>query len=383
MRLLTHTFIITVLFLILTGCGLKNKDENSHPLFKRAVKAQNSNELGLAIAYFNRYLSLNPESSKTHLRLASIYDENLGQPLRAVYHYERFIEYSPNSPEADSVKKWKEAALRKYYFKARQKFNDPEDVNVLQNTLFLTEQELKKNKFELKKIRALQKKLIKYARQVRDNEKILKAKLNSLQSAHQHTLDEMKKIREELKEKAAVKEVKKEDKKESKKESKKEKSEEDKTTEKVEKKAEKPVEKKAEKKEEKKDEKAETKKVEKKVVKPEIKKVSKKEVKKEKETKPLAIIPKAIPDAPPFVIKTTDKPKDKKEKAEIKVDKPEVEIDLDYQTYTVQKGDSLSGISRKFYGSSKYYKRIFEANRNIIPSEKALRPGQVLKIPRL
>ena len=373
MRLLTHIFIIAVLFLSLTGCGLKNKDENSHPLFKRAVKAQNSNELGLAIAYFNRYLSLNPESSKTHLRLASIYDENLGQSLRAVYHYERFLEYSPNSPEADSVKKWKEAALRKYYFKVRQKLNDPEDVNVLQNTLFLTEQELKKNKFELKKIKALQKKLIKYARQVRDNEKILKAKLNSLQAAHQHTLDEMKKIREELKEKTAVKEVKKEDKKEIKKE----KSEEDKTTEKVEKKAEKP----AEKKEEKKDEKAETKKVEKKVVKTEVKKEDKKEVKKE--TKPLAIIPKAVPDAPPFVIKTTNKPKDKKEKTEIKVDKPEVEIDLDYQTYTVQKGDSLSGISRKFYGSSKYYKRIFEANRNIIPSEKALRPGQVLKIPRL
>ena len=370
MKLLIHIFITAVLFLNLTGCGLKNKDESSHPLFKRALKAQNSNELDLAIKYFNRYLSLNPESSKTHLKLASIYDENLDQPLRAVYHYERFLEYSPNSPEAESVKKWKEAALRKYYFKARRKFNDPEDVNMLQNTLFLTEQELKKNKFELKKIKSLQEKLIKYARQLRDNEKIMKAKLNSLQSAHQNTLDEMKKIREELKEKSAVKEEKKEVKKEVK----------ENPAEKVEKKTEKLVEKK----EEKKAEKTEVKKEEKKVVKPEVKKEDKtevkKEVKKEKETKPLAIIPKAVPDAPPFVIKKTDKAK---EETEIKVVKPEAEIDLDYQNYTVQKGDSLSSISRKFYGSAKYYKLIFEANREIIPSEKALRPGQVLKIPRL
>lgn len=369
MKLLIHIFITAVLFLSLTGCSLKNKDENSHPLFKRAVKAQDSNELGLAIAYFNRYLSLNPESSKTHLRLASIYDENLDKPLRAVYHYERFLEYSPNSPEADSVKKWKEAALRKYYFKVRRKLNDPEDVNVLQNSLFLTEQELKKNKFELKKIKSLQKKLIKYARQLRDNEKILKSKLNSLQAAHQQTLDEMTEIREELKEKSAVKEEKEEVKEE--------KTEKDKTAEKVEEKTEKNET------EKKKAEKVESKKENKKAVKTEIKKEEKKEKEVKKATKPLAIIPKAAPTAPPFVIKTTNKPEVKKEETEIKVDKTEPGIDLDYRTYTVQKGDSLSGISRKFYGSSKYYKIIFEANRKIIPSEKSLRPGQVLKIPRL
>lgn len=351
--------MIAVLFLGLTGCGLKSKDESSHPLFKRAVKAQNSNELGLAIGYFNRYLSLRPDSSRTHLRLAAIYDENLDQPLRAVYHYERFLEYSPNSPETGSVKKWKEAALRKYYFKIRQKFNDPEDVNMLQNTLFLSEQELKKNKFELKKIKSLQKKLIQYARQVRDNERILKAKLSSLQAAHKQTLEEMEKIRKELKEKAIIKEVKKEDKKEN--------IDKDKTTEKV------------DKKDEKKAVKVEIKKEKKEVVKPEVKEKGKKEEK----SKPLAMIPKAVTTAPPFVIETTDKTEVKKEKTEIKVDRPEVEIDLDYRTYTVQKGDSLSNISRKFYGSSKYYKLIFEANRKIIPSEKALRPGQVLKIPRL
>ena len=330
MKLLIHIFMIAVLFMGLTGCGLKSRDESSHPLFKRAVKAQKSNELKVAIDYFNRYLALRPDSSVTHLRLASIYDENLDQPLRAVYHYERFLEFAPNSPEAGDVKKWRNAAFKKYYFKIRQKLNDPENVGVLQNTLYLTEQELKKNKLELKKIKSIQKKLIQYARETRNNEKILKAKLSDLQATHQKTLDEMKKLREELKEKLAPEEKKKEEKEAKKKE-------------------------------------------EKKIIKPEEK----------KESKSLQIIPKAVVIAPPFVTQKADNPEVKPEKTEIKTDNPEVKINAEERTYTVEKGDSLSSISRKMYGSAKYYKRIFEVNRETIPSEKALRPGQVLKIPRL
>ncbi len=347
MKLLIHIFMIAVLFMGLTGCGLKSRDENSHPLFKRAVKAQKSNELKVAIDYFNRYLALRPDSSVTHLRLASIYDENLDQPLRAVYHYERFLEFAPNSPEAGDVKKWRDAAFKKYYFKIRQKLNDPEDVGVLQNTLYLTEQELKKNKLELKKIKSIQKKLIQYARETKNNEKILKTSLSSLQAVHQRTLDEMKKLSEELKEKSAPKENKKEE-KEAETVSK-DKPEEIKTTEKVKTKE------------------------EKKIIKPEVK----------KESKSLPIIPKAVVTAPPFITKKADNLEVKPEITEIKTDNPKVKINAEERTYTVEKGDSLSSISRKMYGSAKYYKRIFEVNRETIPSEKALRPGQVLKIPRL
>lgn len=51
------------------------------------------------------------------------------------------------------------------------------------------------------------------------------------------------------------------------------------------------------------------------------------------------------------------------------------------RTYTVQAGDTLSKISREMYGSSGRWKEIFDANRSILPSQNALRPGQVLKIP--
>ncbi|MDD5597943.1 MAG: hypothetical protein PHV82_08365 [Victivallaceae bacterium] len=182
----------------LAGCGLKSKEEESHPLFKRAVKAQNAKEIKLAVEYFQRYLVVNPESSKTHLMLASIYDETLDKPLQAVYHYERFLEFAPNSPEAENVRKWLEAAKKKYYYRARKEYNDPEDVAALQDTLYTTEQELKKYKLELTKTQSLQKKLLIYARQVHNSEKKLTSELAVLQAAHNKTLAQTAELKAKL-----------------------------------------------------------------------------------------------------------------------------------------------------------------------------------------
>lgn len=51
------------------------------------------------------------------------------------------------------------------------------------------------------------------------------------------------------------------------------------------------------------------------------------------------------------------------------------------QTYIVEKGDSLMVISKKFYGSSKHYKYIFEANKDTLKSPSSVRIGQKLIIP--
>jgi len=50
----------------------------------------------------------------------------------------------------------------------------------------------------------------------------------------------------------------------------------------------------------------------------------------------------------------------------------------EYETYTVQKGDTLSSIGRK-YGLT--WKQIYEANRSVLPSPESIQPGQKLRIP--
>ena len=51
-------------------------------------------------------------------------------------------------------------------------------------------------------------------------------------------------------------------------------------------------------------------------------------------------------------------------------------------TYTVQAGDTLSAIARKFLGDSNEYMVIFNANRDQLSDPDKIKPGQVLKIPQ-
>jgi nucleoid-associated protein YgaU len=53
------------------------------------------------------------------------------------------------------------------------------------------------------------------------------------------------------------------------------------------------------------------------------------------------------------------------------------------KTYTVKKGDTLSGIAREYLGDAKEYPRIFEANKDQLTDPDKITPGQVLKIPAM
>lgn len=51
------------------------------------------------------------------------------------------------------------------------------------------------------------------------------------------------------------------------------------------------------------------------------------------------------------------------------------------QTYAVASGDSLSKIAKKFYGDANQWRRIFEANQDVLDDPDKIYPGQTLKIP--
>lgn len=53
----------------------------------------------------------------------------------------------------------------------------------------------------------------------------------------------------------------------------------------------------------------------------------------------------------------------------------------DPRSYTVQRGDTLSGISQKMYGRASNWRKIYEANRDRIPNMNVLSPGIELVIP--
>lgn len=53
------------------------------------------------------------------------------------------------------------------------------------------------------------------------------------------------------------------------------------------------------------------------------------------------------------------------------------------RSYTVEKGDNLSAISKRIYGKSKYWKQIFDANRDSIENPDLIYPGQTLTLPAI
>lgn len=61
--------------------------------------------------------------------------------------------------------------------------------------------------------------------------------------------------------------------------------------------------------------------------------------------------------------------------------KPQISPQGNYQSYTIQKGDTLQKISKKFYGTTKKWNFLYEANKDILKSPDKVYLGTEIKIP--
>lgn len=96
------------------------------------------------------------------------------------------------------------------------------------------------------------------------------------------------------------------------------------------------------------------------------------------------VTPVSKPDpAPEQTPKPTPKPDPKPAPEPVPKPTP-VRKDLaNASKYTVKVGDTLKSIAKKFYGRSGKWKKIYDANKKLIPESKKLKKGMVLQIPAL
>lgn len=59
-----------------------------------------------------------------------------------------------------------------------------------------------------------------------------------------------------------------------------------------------------------------------------------------------------------------------------------VRKEVEKQIHTIREGETLSGISREYYGSENKWQKILAANRNVIRDANKLKPGTKLIIPK-
>lgn len=97
--------------LLLTGCGQKSgatldtADEKDSRVRKGLELAQQKNWDG-AVKQFDAALLKKPELGRPDLELAMIYHQQKKNYVRAVYHYERYLEKRPQTEKRGLIQEW-------------------------------------------------------------------------------------------------------------------------------------------------------------------------------------------------------------------------------------------------------------------------------------
>ena len=97
--------------LLLSGCG--SADVGRHPLMLRAERCRAEGEYELARNLYTRLLYKMPDSPLLRLKLATLCDEALNDPLEAIYHYDAYLKNCGNSPDAPAVREYRQMAKAK------------------------------------------------------------------------------------------------------------------------------------------------------------------------------------------------------------------------------------------------------------------------------
>ena len=77
--------------------------EERDPVLKRAVALKNVNNVDGAIELYNKALERKPWLARAHLELGLLYDTEKQDYIRAIYHYQRYLELRPQTEKTKLI----------------------------------------------------------------------------------------------------------------------------------------------------------------------------------------------------------------------------------------------------------------------------------------
>jgi LysM repeat protein len=115
-----------VAFLLLSAsCSrLAKSAEDRDPNVKRARDRAAVGDYTGAVESYEVALMKRPKSARIHWEVATIYDQWLTNDLRAIYHYERYLELDPNAKRREYVEQLIGAAKLSYAVSLPDRFSD-------------------------------------------------------------------------------------------------------------------------------------------------------------------------------------------------------------------------------------------------------------------
>lgn len=153
---------------VLSSCGDYVGKEKTHPLFVKAGTAKSAGNYQEAAKCYEDFLLICPKSAVTHFELASVYGDNLDSPLKAAYHYEKYLEMNPNdTTNAEDIKNFAAAARKNLFKKMAEEYkNDPALM--------------KGSSEEMEKIKERLDKYIAYSKALEEQNTIMKQRLRTI-----------------------------------------------------------------------------------------------------------------------------------------------------------------------------------------------------------
>lgn len=100
--------LMTVLIGALSGCSgaaSREEREDRDPQIRKARERRAAHDFDGAIDLYLRALDRKPELARAHLELGLVYDQEKNDDLRALYHYQRYLEMRPDAEKRDLVQK--------------------------------------------------------------------------------------------------------------------------------------------------------------------------------------------------------------------------------------------------------------------------------------
>ncbi|MDH7501801.1 MAG: LysM peptidoglycan-binding domain-containing protein [Verrucomicrobiota bacterium] len=115
MRFLTgvlHIFPVALVCLCLTGCFpfSETDQDEKNPLIGDGLAKKAAYNYQGAVESFEKALEGNPRLARAHWELALLYSQNVPNPAAAIYHFEKLLKLRPDWPQADTARRFIDAA---------------------------------------------------------------------------------------------------------------------------------------------------------------------------------------------------------------------------------------------------------------------------------
>ena len=123
--------------LLLPGCNRLPEGETvaeiNEPAYEEGKRLIRQGREQAALASFARVIESRKDGApESHLEVGLLYENEVKDPIRAIYHFRRYLELKPNSPQADLVRGRIEGATRDF---ARTLPAQPLENQTLRNDL--------------------------------------------------------------------------------------------------------------------------------------------------------------------------------------------------------------------------------------------------------